>query len=57
MMGKLLYALGEDGAASEDLAEIVDRGGVLLAGTSLTQSASANSLLSCLTACFEVCAA
>lgn len=32
MMSILLYALGEDGAASEDLTEIVANGGVLLSG-------------------------
>ena len=32
MMKLLLYALGEDGAASEDLAEVVANGGVLLSG-------------------------
>lgn len=57
MMSTLLYALGEDGAASEDLAEVVANGGVLLAGTGLVQFASAKSLLICLTTCFEICAA
>ena len=40
MMRSLMYALGEDGAATEDLAEVVANGGVLLAGTSLMHFAS-----------------
>lgn len=40
MMRSLLYALGEDGAATEDLAEVVANGGVLLAGISLMHFAS-----------------
>ena len=39
MMNILLYALGEEGAASEDLAEIVANGGVLRAGIGLMQLA------------------
>lgn len=38
MMSKLLNALGEHGAASEDLEQIVANGGVLLAGTGLVQA-------------------
>ena len=42
MMSKLLNALGEHGAASEDLEQIVANGGVLLAGTGLVQAQSAD---------------
>lgn len=49
-MSILLHALGEHGAASEDLAEIVANGGVLRAGTGLLQVATANTHVTCLPA-------
>lgn len=50
MMSILLHALGEHGAASEDLAEIVANGGVLRAGTALLQIRIANTAVACLPA-------